>query len=262
MKHVTVEREGAIAIVTFDRGAPANALSLGLMRELLEVARGFEEDHETAAIILKGRADNFCLGFDLADPILGQLAEMPLAEQRLAFSLGKRMCAAWEALEPVTICAIEGWCVGGGLALAVSTDLRVLSDAGGILIPEVARGLNMSWGSVPRITNLVGPARAKRLIMLAESLSTEDALNWGLADALTPAGGAEAQARRFAERAAGLPRAALRQCKQSINAYANALAAVASHADHDQFTLMMGSADAVEGRAAFFEKRPPRFSGR
>ncbi len=261
MQYVEIRREGRIAYVTFERPGPANALSLALMRELTEAARQFEDDHETSAVVLTGVGENFCLGFDLKDPALGKLRDASLSERRMAFQVGARMCRAWEEIPALTISAIEGWCVGGGVALAVSTDLRVASEASMFYVPEVERGLNMSWGSVPRITNLIGPARAKRLIILAEKWSASRAVDLGLIDEAAPDGEALTTATALAERACDVPPVALRMCKQGINSYANALAHATTSHDHDQFTLAFDSEDAAEGIAAFVENRTPTFSG-
>lgn len=261
MKFVSLRREGPVAVVSFDRGTAANALSIDLMRELTDVARGFEADHETAAIVLTGRAEAFCMGFDLSDAETDRLRQVSLAERRMGAMLGKRMCQAWQDLQPLTIAAIEGWCVGGGVALAVATDLRVVSDQAALYVPEAERSLNMSWGSIPRIVNLIGPARAKRLVILAEPIGADRALDWGLADEIARKGGAVEAALEMASRVAAMPPVAVRLCKQDIDAYANALAHVASHADHDLFALALGSDDAAEGIDAFLQKRPPRFTG-
>ena len=261
MEHVTVTREGRIATVRFDRGMPANPISYALMRELTQAARSFENDEQASAIILTGRADNFTMGADLKDPESRALRTAPLAERRLGLMTGARMCRAWEELQPLTISAIEGWCVGGGVALSVATDLRVIGRSGGMYVPEIERGMNMSWGSVPRITNLVGPARAKRIVVLAEKVMAERAVLWGLADEAVADGTTMDAAIEMAERAAALPPVALRMCKQDINAYANALAYVASHSDFDQFALAQSGDDFEEGVSAFLEKRPPRYTG-
>ena len=116
MEFVTVERHGNIASVRFTRETVSNTLSHGAMRELTGVARELAEDATLSAVILSGRAENFCLGFDLKDPELADIRKLPLAEKRLRMQSGANMCRAWEEIEALTITAIEGWCVGGGVA--------------------------------------------------------------------------------------------------------------------------------------------------
>ncbi len=258
MSDVTIEKSGRIAVVRFDRGVRANPLSLQVMRDLTDAARSFETDTETSAIILTG-GENFSMGFDLRDEEAFAMRSAPLAERRISVATGRRMCQAWADLQPLTISAINGWCVGGGAALAVSTDLRVMGEDAHFYVPEIERGMNMSWGSVPRITNLVGPAKAKRIVVLAEKLDAARALDWGVADevAADPMG----QAMEMAKRAAAMPPVALRMCKGQVDAYANALAHTASHMDFDQFALSQTGGDFEEAVSAFFEKRDPKYTG-
>lgn len=258
MTEVTIERQGRIALVRFDRGAKANALALSTMRALTEAARSFETDPDVSAVILAG-AENFCLGFDLKDAETAALKDAPMASRRVALQTGGRMCRAWAEIEAITVSAVSGWCVGGGLALALSTDLRVASPDARFYAPEVERGMNMSWGAVPRMVDLVGPARAKRLLALAETLEAPRALDWGLLDEV--AADPLAAALAYAERAAALPPVALRMIKRGVDAYATAFGAAASSADFDQFALTQTGADYEEGIASFLEGRPPRFTG-
>ena len=259
---VSVEKTDRIAVVRFNRGDPANALSFALMRGLTKVAHDLADDPDLCAVVLTGRTDNFCLGMDLKDEEVIQSATAGLAQRRVALKTGPRMCRAWEELDPLTIAAIEGWCVGGGTALAVSCDLRLIGSGGHFYVPEVERGFNMSWGSVPRITNLVGPAKAKRIVVLAEKLDAARAVDWGLADEAVPDGTAEEAALEMAHHAAALPPNGVRLCKAAINAHANALNAATSHADMDQFALTQNSEDCAEGLRSFLEKRNPVFTGR
>jgi enoyl-CoA hydratase/carnithine racemase len=261
-ENVSVEREGRIVTVRVDRGDGVNALSDGLMRELTEVARSFEDDAETSAVILTGTDSVFSLGFDLRDRSTSELLAAGLASQRMLQSRGPRLCDAWEGIEALTIVAIEGWCVGGGAALAVSCDLRVMASDAGLYVPEIERGMNMSWGSVPRIVELVGPARAKRVVARAEKIDAATAERWGLADVVAEPGHAVEEARRFAERAASLPPVQLRMCKAGIDAASKALNRTVSVLDRDQFLLAQRSDDFREGVSSFMEKRPPRYTGR
>jgi len=162
-----------------------------------------------SAVVLTGRADKFSFGVDLKTPENARVAAAGLSERRARSRVGPRMCEAWERLEPMTITAIEGFCVGGGAALAVSLDLRVMAEDATLYVPEVERGMNMSWGSVPRFVNLCGPARTKRIVVLAEQLGAARCEQWGLADEVCPNGTAVRQATRISgitDRVRELPR--------------------------------------------------------
>lgn len=258
---VEIERDGRIAIVRFDRGFRANPLTLAGLRELAEVARGFHDCPDVSVVILTGRPDCFSMGMDLKDPAQAASRAGGLANRRIDLRAGPRMCQAWEDVDAITICAIEGWCVGGGAALAAACDLRVMARSARIYVPEVERGMNMSWGSIPRFTALVGPARAKRIAALCERIDAGTALAWGLADAVCDDGEALATARELASRAAALPPTAMKMVKHDVNVVAHALSRATAHRDFDAFALTEKSADFREGVASFLEGREPRFTG-
>lgn len=261
MDLVRIETEGRVATVSFDTGSKANALSQKLMRELTEAARRFHGDPAISAVILTGRADNFTLGADLKDPEGVDVRKLGYSERRIRLRTGPDMCAAWEQVDALTICAIEGWCVGGGAALSAFCDLRVASSEATFYVPEVERGMNMSWGSIPRFVALVGPARTKRIAGLCEKIRAETALSWGLYDHISPPGSALAKAREIAASAAKLPPTALKMVKQDVNVAALALAQATAHRDLEAFALMQQTDDFREGVKAFFEKRDPDFTG-
>ncbi len=258
---IKVETQGRIAIVRFDRGDKANALSAEALRQLTETARGFHARPEVSAVVLTGQAHNFTLGADLKDPARAELRGQKLAARRISLRAGPEMCEAWEKIDAITVMAIEGWCVGGGAALAVACDLRVMAKSATVYVPEVARGMNMSWGSIPRMTALVGPARAKRLAALCEKVDAQTALNWGLADAVAEDGQAVARAIEFAKAAAELPPTALKLVKRDVNIAALALSQATAHRDLEAFALMERSEDFAEGVSSFLEGRKPNFTG-
>lgn len=261
MDIVCIKTEGRVATVSFDTGSKANALSQKLMRELTEAARRFHGDPAISAVILTGRADNFTLGADLKDPGGADVRRLGLAERRVRLRAGPEMCDAWEKVDALTICAIEGWCVGGGAALSASCDLRVAASSAMFYVPEVERGMNMSWGSIPRFVALVGPARTKRIAALCEKIDDKTALAWGLYDHVTAPGGALEKAQEIAHSAAKLPPTALKMVKQDTNIAALALARATAHRDLEAFALMQQTEDFSEGVKAFFQKRDPNFTG-
>jgi enoyl-CoA hydratase/carnithine racemase len=262
MAHVTVTKQGRVAVVRFDRGDGVNGLSWAAMRELIEAARSFDDDVETNAVVLTGTPTVFSLGFDLKDPEPGTLANAGLAARRKALQLGSRLCRAWETLEPMTFVAIEGYCVGGGAALAVACDMRVMAQDATLYVPEIERGMNMSWQSVPRFVNLIGPARTKRVVVMAEKIGAERAHGWGLCDEVAPPGQALARALELAERVAAMPPVQVRMCKQGIDVAAKALNHAASFMDADQYALAQSSEDFTEGIRSFLERRKPKYTGR
>lgn len=258
---VDIAIEDRIAIVRFDRGDGINALSADAIAQLTEAARRFHARPDISAVILAGAGKNFTLGADLKDPASAALRRQKLAERRLSLRAGPELCEAWERVDALTIVAVEGWCVGGGAALAASCDLRVMAQGARMYVPEIARGMNLSWGAIPRLVALVGPARAKRLAALCEKVDAPTALSWGLADRVTPDGQALAAAREIARDAAKLPPTALKLVKHDVNIAALALARATGHRDLEAFALMERSDDFAEGVAAFLDKRDPTFTG-
>ena len=260
-QYLDLARTGRVLQVGFRSGHPVNSLNHALMRELTELAQQLQYDSELSAIILSGNDTTFTAGMDLRDPETARIGEMTVAERRQLLKVGPAMCAAWEALEQVTIVAIEGWCIGGGAALAVSCDWRVAADDARFYVPELKLGMNMSWQSVPRVNHLIGPSRTKQLLILAEPVDMITAERWGLVDYLSEPGKAVDKARELAEQVAGMPPVPVRMAKRAITNSAAALDNATSFMDADQFLLTQGSEDAAEGMRAFFEKRDPKFRG-
>ncbi len=264
---VTIEKglgpEGRVAVVRFDRGDGINALSPEALRQLTDAARSFEDDGATSAVVLTGSADAFSAGFDLRDAEGRSRADMDIGSLRRHLKLGPRLCRAWQEMDQITVGAIEGFCIGGGVALAVALDFRVIGRDAHLRVPEIGLGMNMSWQSIPRMLHLMGPARTKQAVILADQrISADEAYEWGLVEQVVDPGKAFDAAMTLAGKVAAQPPLSVAMTKLTINRLAHALDDLASHMDVDQFALASLTEDHKEGVAAFLGRRKARFSGR
>jgi enoyl-CoA hydratase/carnithine racemase len=267
VEFVTIEKglgpEGRVAVVRFDRGDGINALSPEALRQLTQAARGFEDDGETSVVVLTGGPKAFTAGFDLKDPEGRARRAMDLGALRRHLKLGPRLTQAWHEMEQITIGAIEGFCIGGGVALAVALDFRVMARDAHLRVPEIGLGMNMSWQSIPRMLHLIGPARTKQAVILADQrITSAEAYDWGLVEEVADPGKAFDAAMVLATKVAAQPPLSVSMTKLTVNRLAHALDDLASHMDVDQFALASFSEDHKEGVAAFLERRKPRFRGR
>lgn len=251
MSEIVIERDRRVALVRLNRPQRRNALSIDFMRALTRTAEALREDREVDVAILAGAPGWFSAGADLKDEARWDIDARPLSDQREVNQVGYRLARAWEEVPQVTIAAIEGYAIGGGLALALACDWRVIAQDAFVSLPEIALGLPLTWGTLPRLIALAGPARAKRLTILCERIGAQAALEMGLVDHVVPHGQAEEHAHAIATQVLAMPQAAVRMSKETINASAYALAHLASHAGHDQFNLASGSAEAMEARKRF-----------
>ena len=248
---ILIEREPRIAIVRMNRPGRRNALSIDYMRALTRTAESLRDDAAVDVVLLTGAPGWFSAGADLKDEARWSIGAKPLVEQREISQTGYRLARAWEELPQITIAAIEGYAVGGGFALALACDWRVLAEDAFVSLPEINLGIPLTWGTLPHLIALGGPARAKRLTILCERVDAREALALGFVDYVTEHGGALDEARRIAARVLEMPQGSVRMSKETINATAYALAHLASHAGADQFNLAAQGAEAAAARARF-----------
>lgn len=249
--YCTVERSGAIATVRFDRHKNLNAFDSQLIIELTAIARSFHDDLDTRAVVLSGSKDYFSAGADLQELATRNDPNLSDRARRQIYYQGVRLCDAWETMPQITVAAMERLAVGAGVALPLACDWRVMGESCFLYVPEAKIGLNLQWGALPRLVNLVGPARAKRICLLCERMDSATAKAWGLVEEVAADGDAEAVAMDLARRAADIPAVAAGIIKEAVNATAGALNRVASYADADQSQLTAATQDAKAARDAF-----------
>lgn len=250
-----IQAKGGVWSVRLNRPQTRNAFSLELIRSLTQTAEQLRDEPGVRAVVLCAAGPHFSAGMDLAEVQKSDASKLSLAERRKLAALGERMCQAWEDIPAMTIAAIEGHCIGGGAALAAALDWRVIGSSAWFWLPEIALGLPLGWGALPRLVGLLGPARAKRFIILGERLQGQQALDFGLAEYLVPEGQAEVEALKLAQRVVELPEVAVAMSKQAVNASANALNHLASHMVSDQLALALASEEALAARARFLTSK-------
>ena len=250
------EFSGRISTVTLDRPERRNAFSAELMREMIRCAQELSARNDLDAVLVTGAGGCFSAGADLKDPSRWA-GGAPLLEQREIAGLGFRMARAWEELPQITIAAIEGYAVGGGLALAVALDWRVMARDAFVSLPEISLGIPLTWGTLPRLVNLAGPAKAKRLAILGERVGAEQALAMGLVDELCEPSKAMETAIRLAAAVTDKPKHSVLMTKEAVNAYAGIGAHAVSFMAHDQLELAAASPESRAARDAAL-KRPKK----
>ena len=261
-KHLTVEKECHVATVTFNRPDALNALTVQLMHEIIATAEAFREDVETRAVIFTGAGKCFCAGLDLTDiEYIQRFQENSMLMKLRFLKLGPRMVKAIYDMDQITIAAVNGAATGGGACIAAACDFRVGANDCLVGYPEVGLGMNLSWVALPMCVNLIGPSRAKQMVILAKKENAATLLKWRFLDEVVSAEDLPARARKMAETYASKPPIAAQMVKRSVNAIASALDQAIMHMDADQFLLSSKTEDFTEGITAFLEKREPRFKG-
>lgn len=201
MPHIRLKRDRpGLATVELLGDGRLNLMSYAMLEALWKTANEIQADRNIRVVIVSGRSDVFSAGMNIRQEEVAEFERYPIEERLAIHRIGARACAAWEALDAVTVCAIEGYCLGGGLAFAIAFDFRVASKSAVFGAPELEHGMNMSWQSVPRLVSLIGPARTRRLVMLAQRVGAETAEGWGLLDRLAEPGGTMEESMRLTER--------------------------------------------------------------
>jgi len=248
--------KGAVAEIAMNNG-PLNLVNNGLLRALEGALREISANPELRCLILNGgRAHAFCAGSDINE--LGHLRENASERKILFEDMVLRRLAR---IAMPTIAAIDGPALGGGLEIALACDLRVCKKGVALGLPESRLGGLAGNGAV-RLARLVGAARAKELLFTGETISTDQALAWGLVNRVVDTGTALDCTRELAAVIASRGPLSNRLAKKLVDASQDVPLDAGLSLSTDAQQQIFDSGDLHEGVAAFFAKRDARFIGR
>ena len=254
-----METTGGVATVTLNRPAKRNAINARMFGELEDAFGAIATDPAVRAFILTGAGSHFCSGIDLS-----ALEEIPssVAEMRARMDGIHGVLAAIFSCPKPGVAAVAGYAAGGGANLALACDLVVMAQDARFAELFVKRGLVVDMSGTFTLPRSIGLHRAKELALLGDTIEAARALELGIANRVVPPGELAAAAGELAGRLAAGPPLAMARIKAALNAsFSRTFDEVLGQESEDQ-SAVFTSADVQEAIRAFFEKRPPRFTGK
>jgi enoyl-CoA hydratase len=257
-ENLLIERDDAVAVVTFNRPKVLNALNTQTLTELSAAIAEFKGDASVRAIVLTGAGEkSFVAGADI-----NELAVQTPVGGRDHARHGQSIFDRIERLGKPVIAAINGFALGGGCELAMACTIRLASDAAKFGQPEVNLGLIPGYAGSQRLPRLVGRGRAQELLLTGDMIDAQEAWRIGLVNRVVPAAELMAEAKKLAAKLAAKAPVAVRYI---LDAVASGLDMPFPEAqDHEAtlFGLVSTTEDMREGTTAFLEKRKAQFKGR
>jgi len=221
--NVRLDRDGAIATVTLNRPERRNSLSDAMLTDLGAVVSALRDDAAVRIVILTGAPPVFSAGADAAlkSSMSPEERRHAMATRKSQFRrLFERVNTMLEGLEQITVCAINGHAIGGGWGLTLACDFRIAAAEAQFWIPEVDLGVPLGVASTTRFVRLVGPARAKEIILECRRYSAEEARTLGLAHRVVPGNDLIKHSMEYAQMLLAKPFRPLTEMKARINAIA------------------------------------------
>ncbi len=258
-KYILFEKSEGVAGITLNRPEKLNAMNLELLDELWAALQDIQEDDETRVVVISGAGKYFSAGTDLK--FLSSLTQKSFREDMRKY--WNRVFSEIEDMQRLTIAAINGPAIGGGVELALCCDLRYCVEEATFTLPQINFGLLPDAGATVRLPMLIGPAKAKEYIFSGKSMDAITAEDLGLVNHVFSREEFLEEVQKIASEMADKPPLALGMGKQLINrSFRNRDVKSGLEEVVDVQTFLIGTDDYREGMEALKEKRPPRFKGK
>jgi enoyl-CoA hydratase/3-hydroxyacyl-CoA dehydrogenase len=255
---IIIRKEKPIAWIILNRPERLNAINWKMMEELSRALDKLEEDPDVKVIVIKGSGRAFCAGADVRE--LSELTPITAAFKRSR--KGQELRLKIQFYTKPIIAAIHGYALGGGLELALSTDFRIASEDAMLGQPEINLGFIPGAGATQRLARIVGPARAKELIMTGDLIPAVEAYKMGLVNKVVKPEALDEEARSLAMKLAEKPPLALMAAKLAVDIGLESGLWPGLAIESQLFGILFSTEDVIEGIRAFLEKRRPKFKGR
>ncbi len=248
---LSVRVEGAIGELRLERPEKLNPLSIGMLEEIVRAARYFDEARGVKVVVVRGSGSSFSSGSDLAS-----FGKVEGRTTREVAELGRAMADALEAMRAISIVAIRGWCIGGGMVLASACDLRIASEGARFSIPEVDLGIPLAWGGIPRLVRELGPARTKELVLTCRPFLAEEARAAGFLNRVVPDDQLDREVAELAGSLAKKASHALFSTKRHVNAVTDQMVGtMRAWSDADGLVTAFGDEECTAARREYLRSR-------
>lgn len=254
-ENIRIERYENVGVVVLNRPNALNALSSDLMKELLDALNTFESDQGIHCVILTGGEKIFSAGADIKEMSnIGSIDALKLANLDYFDRI--------QTMTKPIIAAISGYCLGGGLELAMACDILIAGEGTKLGQPEINLGIMPGAGGTQRLTRAIGKYKAMDLILSGRQISAGEAYDWGLLSRVVPDESVFAEAKRVALEIASKSPLATRVAKECVLKTFETSLSDGIEFERRNFYLLLGSEDKQEGMKAFSEKRKAVFKGK
>lgn len=247
-----------IAKIILNRPSVLNALNYQLLVELEEAIEQIKNNRQIRAVVISGSGEKaFCVGADLKERITLTEADV----KRNLNKINALFCSI-EQLPQITICAINGHALGGGLELALSCDFRLAASNALLGLPETSLGIIPGAGGTQRLSRLIGETKALELIISAKKITSEEALQLGIVSKVVPQQNLNDSVEEFIASFINNAPIALEQAKFAVKAGSKVDLQTGLAIERKAYEFTLSTEDRIEALKAFKEKRKPQFKGK